>query len=132
MEDYYGNITQETQEYMGNLEAKARHKRIVTSDAIVDVEFKPFIPDTRSTRARDTKYLYTIDLYWHMKIMLYKAITVEDVAQTKMARQVEFIQLQNQLTNEKLGIMASKQGITFNNDGEDISQVPRDPPSSCT
>jgi hypothetical protein len=101
-----------------------------TTDAAVDAEFVPLLPDTGSTGARDTKYLRTIDLYWHMKTILAKAITVRDAAQTEMARKIEFIQLQKQLTNKKLNIMAAKQGIIFNADVEETTQVPQVAPSS--
>lgn len=122
----------ETQGDIESLENEAHQGRMNTPDAAVDAEFMPLLPDTVSTRARDTKYLRIVDLYWHMKIILAKAINdySRDAAQTEMARQIEFIQLQNQLLDKKLNIMAAKQGIVFSADGEETTQVPRDASSS--
>lgn len=36
----------------------------------VDAEMIAWIPDTDSTRARDTKYYRTVELYWHIKDLL--------------------------------------------------------------
>lgn len=66
-----------------------------------------------------------------MKTLLVKALTAQAAAQNDMAQQLEFIQLQNQLQDKKLTIMAAKMGITFNELDQEPSQVPHnDDPSS--
>jgi hypothetical protein len=71
------------------------------------------------------KYLRTVDLCWHIQTLLTKAIIARVAAQNETARELEYIQLQNQLHDKKMTIMAAKRGITFSELDEE-PQVPHD------
>lgn len=123
--------TPEAQDVMERLEDETQQERNSTPDAEIDVELMPWISDTGSTHARDTKYFHTIDFYWHLKKLLSKAITDKVVAHNELAKEMEYIQLQIQLLDKKFTIMAAKNNINFIATYKETHLVPwDDPPSS--
>jgi hypothetical protein len=78
------HTTPEAQAAMDRLEAAVRQERSRIPDVEIDVDLMPWILDTGSIQAGETKYFRTMDLYWHIKTLLSKAI-IDKVAAPQRA-----------------------------------------------
>ena len=52
------------------MEAKVQQQYYKRNEFSIDNETLCWVWNLRSTRARETKYAKTLDLYWHMKYVL--------------------------------------------------------------
>lgn len=50
----------------------------------VEKDTRNWIPDTGNTRSRQTRYIQTIDLYWHIKTLLGHVLVEHSKSQTEL------------------------------------------------
>lgn len=126
-ENFIAHTPLETQAALGILEVDVQLERNMTLDNEIDAVMVARIPNTGSSRSRDTKYNRTIDLYWHMKGLLGRALKDKQAAQNELYMQLEYIQLQIKALDRKVYILAEKtMGLSFNSPNEETPQVSGD------
>jgi hypothetical protein len=70
------------------------------------------------------KYYKTIDLYWHIKALLGKVITDRNIATNEVMLQLEYLQLQTKVVDEKVSLLAEwTVGLNLNEPNDEIPQV---------
>jgi hypothetical protein len=72
------------QYHVEEVEAVVQQERTMNKEHEVAVVTICWIPDVGTTRARDTKYWKTIELYWHIKNLLGQILQTREEAQNTM------------------------------------------------
>lgn len=95
-------------------EADAQVLRHFIEDEAVNENICPWIPDTLSSRTRESQYFKTVDLYWHLKTLMGKVLVERNEAHQRILLQLDDVQLQIKLVDHKINLLAEKlDGMDF-------------------
>jgi hypothetical protein len=64
--------------------------------------------DLGTTQARESQYLNTIDIYWHIKMLMGHFLIEQHEAHQEILLQLDDVQLQVKLVDHKLNLLADK------------------------
>jgi hypothetical protein len=74
-------------------EFDAQVLRHFIDDEVVNENICPWIPNTGSSRARESQYYKTIDLYWHMKTLMGKVLVEHNEAHQEILLHLDDVHL---------------------------------------
>jgi hypothetical protein len=99
---------------MDSIEEDVRIVHVYREDAEVDEEVGGIVPDLGCTRNKDAKFNRTVELYWHVKIVVALGMLPKEKEYMKLIQCLEALEGQNKLLISMVSWVVKRNKGTIN------------------